>query len=69
MRFLVYLLLLTAQVLSAQGADFIRSHYTKSELLIPMRDGKRLFTVVYQPQEAVADTHFSSSAPRTGVLP
>jgi len=30
--------------------DFIRSHYTKYEFRIPMRDGKRLFTAVYVPK-------------------
>ena len=30
--------------------DFVRSHYTKFEYRIPMRDGKRLFTAVYVPK-------------------
>jgi putative CocE/NonD family hydrolase len=30
--------------------DFIKSHYTKYEFRIPMRDGKRLFTAVYVPK-------------------
>jgi len=30
--------------------DFVRSHYTKYEYRIPMRDGKRLFTAVYVPK-------------------
>jgi putative CocE/NonD family hydrolase len=30
--------------------DFVRSHYTKFEFRIPMRDGKRLFTAVYVPK-------------------
>ena len=29
----------------------IKEHYTKYEYRIPMRDGKKLFTVVYQPKE------------------
>jgi hypothetical protein len=36
----------------AQAADFVRSHYTKYEFRIPMRDGKRLFTAVYVPKDA-----------------
>ena len=41
-----------AQKLSpdASGEDFVRSHYTKYEFRIPMRDGKRLFTAVYVPK-------------------
>src|SRR4030088_833210 len=31
--------------------DYIRSHYTKYEYRIPMRDGKKLFTAVYVPKE------------------
>ena len=34
-----------------QGLDYIRAHYTKYEHLIPMRDGKRLFTSVYVPKD------------------
>lgn len=30
----------------------IKSHYTKYEFRIPMRDGKRLFTAVYVPKES-----------------
>ncbi len=31
--------------------DYVRSHYTKYEFRIPMRDGKRLFTAVYVPKD------------------
>jgi uncharacterized protein len=34
--------------------DYVRSHYTKYEFRIPMRDGKRLFTAVYVPKDAAA---------------
>ena len=44
---------LVAQKPAAQtpAEDYIRSHYTKYEFRIPMRDGKRLFTAVYVPKE------------------
>jgi hypothetical protein len=32
--------------------DYVRSHYTKYEFRIPMRDGKRMFTAVYVPKDA-----------------
>ncbi|MFI5337575.1 MAG: CocE/NonD family hydrolase, partial [Opitutales bacterium] len=32
--------------------DYVKSHYTKYEYRIPMRDGKRLFTAVYVPKDA-----------------
>jgi putative CocE/NonD family hydrolase len=34
--------------------DFIRTHYTKYEFRIPMRDGKRLFTSVYVPKDSAS---------------
>ncbi len=33
---------------------YVREHYTKRELRIPMRDGVRLFTTVYVPNDAAA---------------
>jgi hypothetical protein len=36
----------------ATQQDFVRSHYTKYEFRIPMRDGVRLFTSVYMPKPA-----------------
>lgn len=32
-------------------ADYIKSHYTKSEVMIPMRDGVKLFTSIYAPKD------------------
>jgi hypothetical protein len=34
-----------------QDGAYIRSHYTKFEYRIPMRDGVRLFTSVYVPKD------------------
>ncbi len=47
------LCLATAQDPPAQPPeeDYVRSHYTKYEYRIPMRDGKRLFTAVYVPKD------------------
>ena len=36
---------------SEARAAYIRSHYTKSEFRIPMRDGAHLFTAVYVPND------------------
>src|SRR6266404_4348426 len=33
-------------------ADYIKSHYIKREVLIPMRDGVKLFTQIYEPKDA-----------------
>jgi uncharacterized protein len=32
-------------------ADYIKSHYTKREVMIPMRDGVRLFACIYEPKD------------------
>ena len=32
-------------------ADYIKSHYTKSEAMIPMRDGVKLFVCIYEPKD------------------
>ena len=46
-----------APPLPAQGAgaeaqaEGVRAHYAKREVLIPMRDGRRLFTAIYTPKD------------------
>src|SRR5256886_8452530 len=32
-------------------ADYIKSHYTKHEVMIPMRDGVKLFASIYEPKD------------------
>lgn len=32
-------------------AEYVRAHYTKREVYIPMRDGTRLFTAIYTPKD------------------
>src|SRR2546423_6549418 len=32
-------------------ADYIKSHYTKREAMIPMRDGVKLFVCIYEPKD------------------
>src|SRR2546425_5667818 len=32
-------------------ADYIKSHYTKREVIIPMRDGVKLFACIYEPKD------------------
>lgn len=39
------------QRLAQDDAYNVREHYTKSELMIPMRDGIKLFTIVYAPRD------------------
>jgi putative CocE/NonD family hydrolase len=43
--------LLAAQSQSQLDSAFIRDHYTKRETMVPMRDGKQLFTAIYSPKD------------------
>src|SRR5262249_11032757 len=45
-------LLLTFALLGwGQGVEFIKANYTKYEVKIAMRDGKKLFTSIYVPKD------------------
>lgn len=46
-----FLLLTYCNVVSAQDSSYVRQHYTKYEYQIPVRDGVKLFTVVYVPKD------------------
>ena len=35
----------------AQGLEYVKANYTKSEHYIPMRDGVRLYTAIYAPKD------------------
>lgn len=54
MRLIRVLALLPAvAAFAAPAGDFdVQAHYTKSEYRIPMRDGVKLFTVVYAPRDS-----------------
>ncbi len=41
-----------------ERSDYIRMHYTKYELKIPMRDGVKLFTSVYVPNDTKPDRSY-----------
>ena len=45
-------------VCADERSDYIRMHYTKYELKIPMRDGAKLFTSVYVPNDAKPDRSY-----------
>lgn len=40
-----------AQTQETELAGYIRENYTKREVMIPMRDGVKLFTAVYEPKD------------------
>jgi putative CocE/NonD family hydrolase len=63
LRYLIFAIALTLQLFAdlAQAderSDYIRTHYTKYELKIPMRDGAKLFTSVYVPNDAKSDRSY-----------
>ena len=55
---------LVAQAPIADSA-FVRQNYTKREVRIPMRDGARLFTIVYVPKDALAANRYPILLQRT----
>src|SRR6266404_5117788 len=40
------------QTAQRELGDYIKSHYIKREVMIPMRDGVKLFTQIYEPKDA-----------------
>ncbi len=50
-RLLPFLALIVCSKAALPAEKFdIKAHYTKQEFRIPMRDGVRLFTIVYAPR-------------------
>lgn len=49
----IMMLLALQEILSADGADrhYVESNYRKKEAMVPMRDGTRLYTAVYEPAD------------------
>src|SRR5262245_61422797 len=45
-------LMLLLRVQGQQPAFEVKAHYMKSEYQVPMRDGLKLFTVVYAPKDS-----------------
>ena len=52
---LSFFLLLTSTTLFAQKTYSVKEHYTKAAYRIPMRDGIKLYTVVYTPKDTTRD--------------
>ncbi|MBC8112441.1 MAG: CocE/NonD family hydrolase [Verrucomicrobia bacterium] len=60
---LFFLLFLAACTVSAQ--DFVRDNYTKYEYQVTMRDGVKLFTIVYVPKDASEKNKYPMLMQRT----
>ena len=59
------LALAASRPLAAQGVEYVRAYYSKYEYQVPMRDGKKLFTVVYVPKDASATRTYPILMSRT----
>src|SRR5271170_7783726 len=57
------------QILAAEAPFKVKEHYTKSEIMIPMRDGVKLFTIVYAPRDHSQKYPFLISRTAYGVPP
>jgi hypothetical protein len=55
----------TAQVTDVPDSAFVRQHYTKHEYRIAMRDGVRLFTIAYVPNDAGEENRYPIVLQRT----
>jgi len=55
--------------LHAQGVEYLKEHYTKTEYQIPMRDGVRLFTAVYTPKDTSRDYPILLARTQSGIRP
>src|SRR5450631_3577323 len=48
----IFLPLLSLAQAPVNEANFVKDNFSKREVYIPMRDGKRLYTVIYIPKDA-----------------
>src|SRR5688572_29496415 len=48
---ILLLLLALPSGMPAQDAARVKAHYVKREVQIPMRDGVKLFTAIYEPKD------------------
>lgn len=54
-----------SEAIADERADYIRMHYSKFEVRIPMRDGVKLFTSIYVPNDAKPDRSYPILMVRT----
>src|SRR5919197_308545 len=51
---LVTAVMLLVAIAAAQAPYDVKAHYVKREVYIPMRDGVKLFTIIYSPSDTTA---------------
>ena len=62
-------LLLLGRSTPAQAPSDVKAHYIKRELFIPMRDGAKLFTIVYTPRDGSQRYPFLMTRTAYGIAP
>lgn len=68
-RWTLLVFALAPAYISAQGLDYIKANYTKSEHMVPMRDGVRLYTAVYSPKDKSEKYPILLTRTQSGVEP
>lgn len=58
-----------ASAAADEGPEYLKAHFTKREVQIPMRDGARLFTAIYEPKDRAEKYPFLMIRTQSGVLP
>ena len=48
-------LIILASTVRAQDNDYVKTHYIKKDVRIPMRDGVNLYTVIYIPKDSTVN--------------
>jgi putative CocE/NonD family hydrolase len=60
-----FALLLMCSINAFAQSDYVKEHFTKKDVYITMRDGKKLFTSIYTPKDASAKNKYPIMMQRT----
>jgi uncharacterized protein len=60
---------LAARAQEPQEAVDVRATYSKQEVMVPMRDGTRLFTIIYAPRDTSRRYPFMLTRTAYGIAP
>ena len=60
-----FALLLMCSISAFAQSDYVKEHFTKKDVYITMRDGKKLFTSIYTPKDASAKNKYPIMMQRT----
>ncbi|SDP98150.1 hypothetical protein SAMN05428975_4634 [Mucilaginibacter sp. OK268] len=61
----LFALLLMCSINAFAQSDYVKEHFTKKDVYITMRDGKKLFTSIYTPKDASAKNKYPIMMQRT----